>query len=346
MHLKSEPRVDLNIAIEPVIYARLFLEVLAEEGVSASDVLVGTGLSPVDLAESKNLMTIAQQIRIYANIAQLTRNPTIGLLQGQRILPHHHGVWGYAMQTAANLGQAIRIFNQYFAVAGPIARQSLEVDRAIARWVSRDVLPSEPARRVAIEEMLSGNFMLCRYLTEGKFKLQELHVDYPAPAGYEAYEELFQCPVLFGQDMIEMQFDASLLKLPLKHADPETVRMCEDRCRQLLDKLDSTGNIIDRVRRIIYESPCDRRDVQAVASKLCMSSRTLRRHLAKADTSFRLVLCEVRQALAIEYLCGTDLSIGEIAFLLGYTETSSFRHAFKHWVGESPTHYRNQRKQA
>jgi len=344
MQLKSEPRVDLNIAIEPVIYARLFLEVLAEEGVSASDVLAGTGLSPVDLAESKNLMTIAQQIRIYANIARLARHPAIGLLQGQKILPHHHGVWGYAMQTAANLGQAIRIFDRYFAVAGPIARQSLVVDSEVARWVSRDVLPSEPARRVAVEEMVSGNFMLCRHLTEGKFKLRQLLLDYPAPTGYEAYEDLFQCPVLFEQEVIEMQFDASLLKLPLKHADPETVRMCEDRCRQLLDNLRSTGNIIDRVRRIIYESPCDRRDVQAVASNMCVSPRTLRRHLAKANTSFRAVLCDVRQALAIEYLCGTDLSIGEIAFLLGYTETSSFRHAFKHWVGESPTSYRNQRR--
>ena len=150
----------------------------------------------------------------------------------------------------------------------------------------------------------------------------------------------------YEQDIIAMQFKASLLDLPLKHADPETVRMCEERCRQLLDNLGIKGNIVDRVRRIIYESPCDRRDVEAVASKLCVSSRTLRRHLAKANTSFRSVLGEVRQALAIDYLCSTDLSIDEIGFLLGYSETSSFRHAFKHWVGESPARYRKQQKPA
>jgi AraC-like DNA-binding protein len=340
-----EPRIDLNTRIEPVIYARLFLDVLAEQGVQAGEVLAGTGLSPVDLADPKNLMTIAQQIRIYANIAQVCSHPTIGLLQGQQIKPHHHGVWGYAMQTAAYLGQAIRIFNQYFDVAGPIARQIMQVDGTVARWISRDVLLKGPGRRVAVEEMISGNYALCQHLSDGKFKLQELRLDYPAPTGHEAYEDLFQCPVLFDQDMIEMRFDASLLNLKLKYADPETERICEEQCRQLLEHLGITGDIVDRVRKIIYESPCDRRDVDAVASKLCMSSRTLRRHLANSNTSFRSVLNEVRQALAIDYLCSTDISVDEISFLLGYSETSNFRHAFKQWTGESPTGYRKQRRQ-
>ena len=220
-----KPRIDLNAEIEPAVYARLFLECLAEEGVSASEVLAGTGLSPVDLAEYEKLISIAQQIRIYANIAQLSDNPTVGLSQGQKILPHHHGVWGYAMQTSANLGQAIRVFNQYFDVAGPIARQFLQVNGTVARWVSTDVLPTEPARRVAVEEMLAGNLTLFKHLSDGKFRLKALHLDYARPEGHTAYDELFQCPVLFDQDTIEMRFNASLLNLKLKYADADTKRV-------------------------------------------------------------------------------------------------------------------------
>ncbi len=62
------PRVDLNVQSEPVIYTRLFLETLAEEGIHATDVLDGTGLSAVELAEPKNAITVAQQIRIYSRI--------------------------------------------------------------------------------------------------------------------------------------------------------------------------------------------------------------------------------------------------------------------------------------
>jgi AraC-like DNA-binding protein len=276
------------------------------------------------------------------NIASLTRHPAVGLLHGQRIMPHHHGVWGYAMQTAANLGQAIRIFNQYFDVAGPIARPILHIDGRSVRWQSVDVLAIEPARRVGVEEMLSGNFNLCKQLTAGKFKLKALHLDYPAPKGKEYYEQLFQCPVLFEQDIIEMSFDASLLNLQLKNADPESRRVCEQRCRELLDRLGRGVDIVDRVRRIIYENPCDRRDVDSVASSLCMSARTLRRHLQLADTSFRKVLNEVQQALALDYLRSTDLAVDEISFLLGYSETSNFRHAFKQWTGQTPSSFRSQ----
>ena len=109
-----KPRFNLDIPLEPVIYSRMFLEVLAEEGIEPGKLLTGTGLSAADLADPANLITVAQQIRIYANIAGQSKYPTVGLLNGQRVMPYHHGVWGYAMQTAANLGQAIRIFNQYF----------------------------------------------------------------------------------------------------------------------------------------------------------------------------------------------------------------------------------------
>jgi len=334
------PRFSLDIPLEPVIYSRIFLEVMAEEGVEPDKLLTGTGLTVTDLADPANMITVAQQICLYANIASHSKRSTVGLLSGQRVMPHHHGVWGYAMQTAVNLGQAIRIFNQYFDVAGPIARQVLQIDGKVARWQSVDVLPMEPARKVGVEEMLSGNFNLCKQLTAGKFKLKKLFLDYPAPDGKEYYEEFFQCPVLFEQNLIEMRFDASLLNLKLKNADKKSQDICEARCRELLDKLGRGVDIVDQVRKVIYENACDRRDVDSVASTLCISSRTLRRRLQSAGTSFRKVMNEVQEALALDYLRRTDLSIDEIAFLLGYSDTSNFRHAFKQWTGQTPSAYR------
>lgn len=337
---RIKPRFSLDVPIEPVIYSRMFIEVMAEEGVEAVKLLDGTGLSAADLADPANLITVNQQIRIYRNIAEHACHPTVGLLHGQQVMPYHHGTWGYAMQTAANLGQAIRIFNQYFDVAGPISRQILQIEGGMARWQSVDVLPTEPARRVGVEEMLAGNFNLCKQLTAGKFRLKALHLDYPAPDGSDYYEELFQCPVRFDKNIIEMKFDALLLNLKLKDADPESRRICEERCREMMKRLEPGNDIVERVRRIVYESPCDRRDVDSVAAVLLMSARTLRRKLQLADTSFRKVLNEVQEKLALDYLRGTSLSIDEIAFLLGYSETSNFRHAFKQWTGQTPSFYR------
>ncbi len=37
-----------------------------------------------------------------------------------------------------------------------------------------------------------------------------------------------------------------------------------------------------------------------------------------------------------------ELSVGEIAFLLGFSEVSAFTRAFKRWTGVSPREWRNQ----
>ena len=57
-----------------------------------------------------------------------------------------------------------------------------------------------------------------------------------------------------------------------------------------------------------------------------------RRHLAAEGTTFRLLVDEVRGALAEEML-SHRMSVAEVAERLGYAEVASFSHAFKRWKG-------------
>ena len=50
---------------------------------------------------------------------------------------------------------------------------------------------------------------------------------------------------------------------------------------------------------------------------------------------------QVRADLAQQYLQTSTLSVEQVAMLLGYTETTNFRRAFKRWLGVSPGEYRN-----
>jgi AraC-like DNA-binding protein len=75
-------------------------------------------------------------------------------------------------------------------------------------------------------------------------------------------------------------------------------------------------------------------------ARLKMSVRTLNRLLAGEGTSFRELLDARRRDLATRYLAGNDVSIAEVAFLLGFSELSSFHRAFKRWTGETPGEFR------
>ena len=83
--------------------------------------------------------------------------------------------------------------------------------------------------------------------------------------------------------------------------------------------------------------PHGRPPVATVARGLGMSTRTLTRRLADEGKTFAQVLDELRTHLAQSYLRDRDLSISEIAWLLGYQEVSAFTHAFKRWTGETPS---------
>ena len=76
-------------------------------------------------------------------------------------------------------------------------------------------------------------------------------------------------------------------------------------------------------------------DEAAVADALAVSGRTMRRRLSALGTSYREVLDQVRSDLAQQYLQNSSLKVEQVGELLGYTETTNFRRAFKRWLGMS-----------
>ncbi len=78
---------------------------------------------------------------------------------------------------------------------------------------------------------------------------------------------------------------------------------------------------------------------EMVADSLYMSVRNLQRKLQVEGNSYKQILDDVRQQLAEQYLKEKQRSIGEITYMLGFTEPSNFTRAFKRWTGLSPQVY-------
>jgi AraC-like DNA-binding protein len=72
-----------------------------------------------------------------------------------------------------------------------------------------------------------------------------------------------------------------------------------------------------------------------------MSSRTLQRRLSQQGLSYQRVLDRVRRETAEKSIADSALSIGEIAYLVGYSEPAAFHRAFRRWTGTTPQTYRH-----
>ncbi|MBF3306782.1 helix-turn-helix transcriptional regulator, partial [Pseudomonas aeruginosa] len=104
------------------------------------------------------------------------------------------------------------------------------------------------------------------------------------------------------------------------------------------------GGLAGRIRDRLLRTPGHLPDMQTLAMELHLTVRTLRRRLDDEGSSYRLLLDEVRQALAEELLATGAIRLEEIAERLGYGEVSNFSHAFRRWKGMTPRQYRQRRR--
>lgn len=98
----------------------------------------------------------------------------------------------------------------------------------------------------------------------------------------------------------------------------------------------------DYIRGALSSGNCS---IERCARKLGTSVRTLQSHLGDKQLKFSDILEQQRMALANGYLEEPQLSLDEVAALLGYSEQSSFGRAFKRWTGSTPQRFREERGQ-
>jgi AraC-like DNA-binding protein len=130
----------------------------------------------------------------------------------------------------------------------------------------------------------------------------------------------------------------SLLERRRSFASPAEANAHQKECRKLMREL-RERTLCGRVRRMLMQCPDACPSMAQLATKLGMSGRSFRRHLANQHTTFQEILDEVRFELAVRYLEDRRLTTELIAQKLGYSESANFRAAFRRWTGSSPRHF-------
>jgi AraC-like DNA-binding protein len=112
--------------------------------------------------------------------------------------------------------------------------------------------------------------------------------------------------------------------------------MCERAESRRDDDCDLAQRVLDR----LLDRDGDYPSLTEMAAELAMSNRTFIRKLKAQDTSYQMLLDDVRQELALFYLRQSDLSVEAIAERLGYRDTSNFSRTCKRWFGLTPRQIR------
>jgi AraC-like DNA-binding protein len=132
-------------------------------------------------------------------------------------------------------------------------------------------------------------------------------------------------------------------RLPLRRRDPLLRNWLERKAAQILASQAGQEGVAREVRRLLA-APANgsSMSIGTVARRLAMSPRTLQRRLSEEGTSFDTLREEMRKQTAEILLKDRTLSVGEVAFLLGFSEPGAFHRAFKRWHNTTPDAFRKQ----
>ena len=301
-------------------------------------------ISRDQLAGENFRIPVTNNVRMIQEAVQLG-GPEMAIKLGALATPDIVGILGKIMESCSNLGEAtaqfIRFQNLYFGVS----KYEIRTEGNYGVFTHTVTLPiSDSEYRLITEVNLSVSAAAIRKLVGDNFAFHEVRLSYGEPGHSDAYREHFRCTCKFNQKEDAIVMHRKLGGTTIPGSYPRLKEILSAYAENLIENLENGNTFKDKVRRIISDLlPNGIVDIDGVSSQLGMSRWTLNRRLRAEGTRFRHIMAELRKEFATAYLDNQNLTITEIAFLLGYSEQSAFFRAFKKWTGLTPNQYRAQR---
>jgi len=285
----------------------------AEEAVA--DLLARTRIGPADLDDPKAVVAASDEIvAVRRLLAVLPDAAGLGIDVGSRFRLTHLGLFGFAAMSCATFRELFGIAMRYFSLTMlNIDVKLFEGAESCLLEFEVDHLPADVRgffleRDVAAIVMTVSEFALPvveRYA--GQMTVEAtLDQEVVAPL----LEPLPVVPREFGRVHNRVHFPRAMFDEPLPQADSHTQQMCIAQCDVLMQRNERRRGITAVVRSKLFRESGRFPTLPEMAAELAVHPRTLRRQLVE-----------------------------EVSKRLGYTDTSTFSHAFKRWHGVPPSAY-------
>jgi AraC-like DNA-binding protein len=321
----------------PSVYVRHLGEQLAAAGVDVRGWLGRHSLREEDLDAIALDLSFPGFAALVVDALSSSREPALGLLVGERLVASTHGVVGFAATNSSTLRAALDVFVRFTETRTSLLAISSDERAGRARVRFRVARPMGDVERPVLEAVMLSIKNVIDAISLGSCRVREVVFSFPAPAYASLARQLFDAPIRYAQSWAGLVVPADALDVPLRRADPDAYREAALVCQRELEKLGGASSTASSVRRLLLEKQSGFPSLEAAARLLHVTPRTLHRRLVAEGTAYRDLLEDVRRTLAAEHLKSGRFTVEQIAYLLGYTDLSNFRRAFKRWEGVPPS---------
>lgn len=299
----------------------------------------GLDFSRLEIAGARYPWTGMQ--RLWSNAVSVTGDPCFGLHAGRRVRPTSFHALGYSWLASQTLLGSLDRLCRYVKVisTAPIA---LELRPAGDTYVLEETLAdaSHVPDDAAVDAFVAAIVQLCRAATDAHFAPQSVALERSDNGGISQYTEVLACPVRFAAETTRIVFDGNSLHAPLPGDNADLARANDKVAERYLETLEP-DKVASQVRELLIALlPSGKSNQTLVARRMNRSLSTLQRQLQNEGTSYQEIRDETRASLARDYVRDSDLTLSQVAYMLGFSDQSNFSRAFKRWTGQTPRDFR------
>jgi AraC-like DNA-binding protein len=320
--------------------ATAIAEAVEHAGCDVPSVFARAGLDIQAMQRPGARYPVTAMTRLWKAAGEQTHDPCIGLTAALKLRPQSLHALGLSWLSSRTLLDGLQRMARYERIASTALRLKLvEQNEQIKLVVDRPASAADPAPE-AVDALLAVIVRMCRLMTSKHFAPLLVTFARENQGPLWQYVDTFQAPVLFSKDENALYFDAQTLRQPTPAGNEELARQTDQIAERYLATLDPQ-RVQDRVRDILLTLlPSGDVDQHTVAKTMNRSVSSLQRQLKAEGATYRQVLDQTRQTLAQQLVREERYSLGQIAYLLGFSDQANFSRAFKRWTGEPPARAR------
>lgn len=324
-----------------IFLLRALVMTLEQSGASRAELFARIALSPDCLDEPEARLAIDEFEQVLAAAVALTGDEALGLHVAEQMPEMTLDLLAYTTAHAPSFRDAVAIGSKFgsLVIDGVRLATREEGDACVIGCAFPRATPLWD--RILGQFTMAGMVRLARAFAGPDIISRLTSFEHEPPRDHREYTRIFGKNITFSQSGTFIVFDREVANRRHFNQNPELYTLLREEAQHRLDRRAQGAGIAARLRQHLLAIPPSRiPDVARAARDLGMSERTLRRHLAAENTSYRDVVQVALEATAGRMLRDPTRSIKEAALALGFGDAPAFITAFKRWTGTTPGEYR------
>ncbi len=314
------------------------IDTVANRGILPEAVLDRTGLTLAEVRDPHTLTSIGQYLIACENIVAAGAEFADAFAIGSHLHLSAYGMYGYALMCSPTMRDFFDFAVRYQPLATPTVRLEWRMGGDVAIWQFREIyrdMMSSDVRTFLVRQQMKMTFTHIRD-TAGADNLPVCALfALPEDAHAAGDAEALSCHCLYGQPANELHYPIGILDQTPELGNRLTRTMLEETCERLIGQSRISSGLSGEVYQLLLNAPSEFPSMTAVAGQLGLQERTLRRRLAAENTSYGAIVDDVRRKLAIEYLQTTRMSVDDVAWKVGFSDSANLRRAIRRWTGKT-----------